>query len=139
MAENSHLFGDAKATAKSFRRNGSNSELDAARLNYETDRSNPETVIAYAEALNSSNFLKEAYEVYREYLDSFPATEDVHSVTQDIYFEMALIAKAIGMREDAQGLFTKVVEMGPETNLARSAEYELWALDGRSGQRWAKQ
>ncbi len=131
MAENSHLFGDAKATARSIKRNGSESGLDLARSNFEAKRENPGAILAYAEALNSSNRLGEALEIYREYLNSFPAT-------QEVIFEMALILKALGESEDARDLFTKVVEMAPGTNLARSAEYEMWALGGAAEQRWAK-
>ena len=131
MTENSYLFGDAKATAKSVRRNGSQSELDAARVNYEASPGNPEAALVYAEALNAANLLEDAFAVYSEYLE-------IGSAKQDVLFEMALIAKSLGRAEESFGFFTKVVEMAPGTNIARSAQYEMWALDGKSEQRWAK-
>ena len=127
-----HLFGDAKATARTVKRTGVGSALDEARAAYEQNGGDPEVVRAYAELLNLTNRLEEAYKIYKEYLD-------LTSADQETYFEVGLLAKSLDDHDEAIRLFTKVVEMAPGSPLARSAEYEMWALNGGKTTRWSKQ
>lgn len=127
MSDYSYLFGDAKATAKLVRKKAGG--LGEARAAYENNKSNPEALKRYADELNNANMLEEAFEVYNEYVNLSPAD-------QDAYYELALLGKALGDTEQAIEFFKQVVEMAPESPLARSAEYELWGLDGKT--KWAK-
>jgi tetratricopeptide (TPR) repeat protein len=127
-----HLFGDAKATARTFRKTGLAAAIDEARLAYEEDKANGENALQYAELLNRANNLSEAYAVYKDYLARIPAN-------QDIVFEVALLAKTLENKEEAIELFKKTIEMSPGNPLARSAEYELWALNGGGKLRWSKE
>ncbi len=126
-----HLFGDAKATAKTIKRTNTTVALDEARLTYESDKTDGEKALQYAELLNRSNKLAEAYVVYKDYLENNPAD-------QNIIFEVAILAKTLNNKEEAIELLKKAIEMSPRSSLARSAEYELWALNGGGKLRWSK-
>lgn len=106
--------------------------LDEARLAYENDKTNGENALQYAELLNRANNLPEALIVYKDYLAHTPAN-------QDVIFEVALLAKTLDNKDEARELLKKAIEMSPGTPLARSAEYELWALNGGGKLRWSKE
>ncbi|MEP0813157.1 MAG: hypothetical protein HRF49_00635 [bacterium] len=129
--DNSHLFGDAKATARSVARAGAGDSLEDYRRAYEESKTDPDKVKAYAEALNRLNRTEEAEAVYSEYVSLVPAD-------QDAFYELALLNKMLGKNERAIELFVKVVEMAPESPLAKSAEYEMWSLDGKVRPAWVK-
>lgn len=131
MKDYSHLFGDAKATARRSDASARGNELEEAREGYSAAQDVPDAIKRYAEALVSANKLEEAEKLYSEYVALAPAD-------QDAYYELALLNKLIGRIERAHELFTRVVEMAPSSSLARSAEYEMWALDGKGGQSWAR-
>ncbi|MCD6118713.1 hypothetical protein J7K50_02630 [bacterium] len=131
MSENSYLFGDAKATLKATKKADGASALSVARVAYLEAHDDPASMESYAEALNNANLLEEAFKVYSEYIEIVPAD-------QEVLFEMALILRTLKKNDDALELFTKVVEMAPNSSLARSAEYEMWAINGTGGTGWSK-
>ena len=131
MKDNSHLYGDAKATARRAQAASRGSALADAQTAYDADSTTPDAIRKLADELNKANRKEDAEKMYREYVAVAPAD-------QEAYFELALLNKSLGRIDGALEFFTKVVEMAPGSPLARSAEYEMWALDGKGGQGWVK-
>ena len=131
LKDNSHLYGDAKATAKSVAAGARVKEIEEASIAFEAENDNPAAIKRLAIALTAASRIDEAEKLYSKYVSVAPAD-------QDAFYEYALLNKLLGNKIKAIELFTKVIEMAPSSPLARSAEYEMWALDGRGLDSWVR-
>jgi len=117
----SHLFGDAKATAKAPDLQRKRRALLEAKARFE-ENPNAQTQAVLAAALFDIGQFAEAEKLLTDLVET-------HGDNQQILFDLAFVYKNLGKREKSAAAFRCVIDLDPKHPLARSAENELWSLD----------
>ena len=89
LKDNSHLYGDAKATAKSVAAGARVKEIEEASIAFEAENDNPAAIKRLAIALTAASRIDEAEKLYSKYVSVAPAD-------QDAFYEYALLNKLLG-------------------------------------------
>jgi Flp pilus assembly protein TadD len=128
--KNSHLFGDAKATAAVGGPQRKRQALDAAEMRMQAEPS-VETFRAYGAALFELGMFSEAERVFNTSITKFG--EDLQ-----VLVDLAFTYKNLNRIEDAKSTFLKAVAKEPKSSLARCAENEVWTLDPSYQPSWIR-
>ena len=130
MVNNIELFSDAKASAAMSPR-AREDRLKRAKERYDSDTGSLEAMLAYADALFDNHRFAEVEDVLR-----LANTADDDNT--DVAYNLAFVYALNGKQEKAKELYRRVVELCPNTSLAKSAEYELWKMGEHIEARWLR-
>ena len=130
MAEHDHLFGDAKATARTVASDRKLKQLQKAK---EAFKENPTdgNQAALATAYFDIGKYDKAESLMRGLLEA-------ENPSQQLLCDLAFTYKNMGQMENAQEVFRRVIEVDPKHPLARCAENELWTIDPSYKPSWLR-
>jgi Flp pilus assembly protein TadD len=128
---NSHLFGDAKATAGSS--GGAQRKQQALTEAERRAQDNPtqENLRSHATALFELGMFAEAEKVFTEVMSR-------HGEEIQTLVDLGFTYKNLNRLEDAKRSFLRAAELAPKTNLARCAENEVWMIDPTYKPSWVR-
>ena len=128
--KNSHLFGDAKATASTGGPQRKKQALVDAQQRMESAPS-MENFRAYGAALFELGQFADAERVFNTTLTKFG--EDMQ-----LLVDLAFTYKNLNRLDDAKATFLRAVALQPKSGLARCAENEVWMLDPTYQPSWIR-